>query len=124
MLIAEMRNAKEYEDSYWRADLLQKLINRKILIGHQARQIYDQWMSAKRNKETQLSLEQWMIGRQIGTATSDGVLQIVHAGQQMRLMTCDLAERLTFNGLGYAFTVARQGDGVVIKSLRETWIRS
>jgi hypothetical protein len=114
----------ELKDQRRKADLTQKLINCKILIGHQARQIHDQWMLAKKHKETEQSLEQWMIGKRVGMATADGVLQIQHAGQQIRLMTCDFAERLTFNGLGYSFTVARQGDIVIIRSLTETWIRS
>lgn len=113
----------ELKDQRRKADLMQKLINCKILIGHQARQLCEQWMLAKKHKETEQSLEQWMIGKQIGTATADGVLQIQHAGQQIRLMTCDFAEQLTFNGLGYSFTVARQDDAVIIKRLTETWIR-
>lgn len=113
----------EYNATYSNREILRRLRNCRVLIGQQARFICDQWMEAKRNKETETTLQEWMVGKQIAVVGQHQMLQIEQLGRFVDVMPSDLAEKVSYDGLGYTFTVVRDGSIVRIDSLTDTLVR-
>ena len=120
---ADILDLLEFGAVYSDSELLLRYTNGKILIGHQVRQVYNQWHDATKHKETEVPLGSWMVGRRIATVGQNGMLQLEYTGRLVDVMPSDLAEKVVFGGLKYTFQVSRIGDVVTICNYTDALIR-